>query len=449
MKKKLSILSLILFCVLGCSKDTIVDDPIVENDNGVKSLFNYDINEDTLLIWQPEDYQTPQDVVIESADTTMISISKAFYERLESKVAVASVLNITLAEDQLPFIRKVAFIDPQGDRYYLETEQATLEDMFKNLDAEFSSEPYYSPENETRYGMGSGAGYVDENGVIHPVKYIFDYPDGTKEVYDLREGTFTRASMDLNLTWSEKVKIKIPINYFDLTINLNSKITAYTHVGINISWFRLQRFEAKVGGGINLDVPMTLGVEWDILKTAEYDNDIIPGPRMSAVVMIGPIPVSIGVTPKLNFNAKLGVTGYARAEFGFNYKMNYEAGALFRRGVGWSPIKSFSQDLAAHEFRVAAGIDASAKAGLYAKMVLDIYSSEIVTAKVGAYINAHAGAEIATDGVSVNYNCKWGVNADITAKVTIASYTLATWVHPIADIYGPVTILDYKHTIPW
>lgn len=450
MKKKLSILVLVVFSVFGCSKDTIIDEPIVETDNGMKSLFNYDINEEKLLIWAPEDFQTAQDVVIESADTTMISISKAFYERMEKKVGIQSVLNITLSDEDLPFIRKVAFIDPQGDRYYLETEQATLEDMFKNLDIELSSMPYYSDANAIRFG-NQIAGFIDEKQVSHPVKYIIDYEDGIREVYDLRTNTLTRASLDIRLSWEDKVKLKIPISAFDLEINLKSKITAYTHVGINISWFKLQRFEAKIGGGIDLDVPMSLGITWDMIKQCEYNNDILNGPRVSAVVMVGPIPVSIGVTPKLNFNASFGLNGYAKINFGFSYNMQYEAGVLYQRGIGWSPIRSFHQNLNAHEFIATAGVEASAKAGLYAKLALDIYNSEVVSAKVGAYIKGVAGAEIATNtsGITVNYNCVWGVDAHLNAQVKILNYTLASWDHPLGNIYGPVTLLDYKKTYPW
>ncbi|WP_295940654.1 hypothetical protein [uncultured Alistipes sp.] len=423
-----------------------MDKPIMEPDNGMKNLIDYDVNESKLLVWLPEDYQSTQDVVIESADTTMISISKSFYERMEEKVEVESILNIILTDEEMPFIRKVSAVSAQADRYFLTTEQASIEEMFRNLDLEVSSEPYYSAANSTRFG-DSKAAFVDEGGVVHPAKYVIEHPDGTKEVIDMHQYMASRASMDLNFNWNPESHIEIPFDCLKLEIDLKSKLSAYARVEINISWFKLQKFEAKIGGSVDLNVPVSLGVEAELFKKRELDKDLLKGPRINAMVWIGPVPISIGITPSLNLTAEFGVTGQAKANFGFDYNMSFQTGVRYERNRGWGPLNSFNQKLTAHDFIVSAGLQANAEVGLYAKLGLDIYGLEAVYAKVGAYIEGNAGAQVSNQSITVNYNCQWGVDARLGAKVKIVKWTLAEWETRI-PIFGPYTILDYEKTYP-
>lgn len=451
--KKTSILLLtilfVLFC--GCSKDSIIDDPREEIDKGIENLFNYEVNETKVLVWEPEMYASDSDVRIESADTTIISISKSFYESLENKVGMESIVNIILTDEDMPFIRKVGFVDPQGDRYYLETEQATLEEMFKNLDVELSTEPYYSEEAATRAG-NPVAGFVDSRGVIHPSKYLIEYPDGTKEILDGRQYASTRASLDLSLVFPFDKDFPVPYTpeWFEMGLKVKGKVFAYTHLGININWFKLQRFEAKLGGGIELDVPIWMKMETELFEKFETDVDIITGPHITALVWIGPVPISVGVTPKLNFEASLGSRAEARCDFGFDYKVSFETGVLFERNKGWSPIKHFEQDLNRKEFTANAGVELSAKAGLYAKLALDIYNIEAVYAKVGAYVNALASANVSynPNELTMNFRADWGVDAGLGAQVKILNYTLGKWDTKF-DVYGPKQLCKYEKKYPF
>lgn len=452
MKKTSILLLTILFALFsGCSKDTIIDDPREETDKGIENLFNYEVNETKVLVWEPKMYTSDGDVRIESADTTIISISKSFYESLENKVGMESIVNIILTDDDMPFIRKVGFVDPQGDRYYLETEQATLEEMFKNLDVELSTEPFYSEETATRAG-NPAAGFVDSKGVIHPTKYLIEYPDGTKEIIDGREYVSTRAALNLKLEvpFEEEFTVPYTPEWFDMGLEVNGKVYAYTHLGINISWFKLQRFEAKLGGGINLDIPIWMQMKTELFKKFETDIDVATGSRMSALVWIGPVPISVGITPKLNFEASLGSRAEARCDYGFDYNMSFETGVVYERNKGWRPIKSFNQKFNCKDFTASAEVEVSGRAGLYTKLVLDIYSMEAVNAKVGAYVNALAGAKISynPNELTVNFHADWGVNAGLGAQVKILNYTLGKWDTKF-DIYGPVVICDYEKKYPY
>ncbi|NDV56931.1 hypothetical protein [Bacteroides sp. 519] len=450
--KQTSILFFIVLILSGCSKNTIIDEPRQEIDEGIENLFNYEVNETKVLVWHPDMYASTNDVRIETADTTIISISKSFYERLEHKVGMESILNIILTNNDVPFIRKVGFVDPRGDRYYMETEQATIEEMFKNLDVEMSTEPFFSEETATRAGSRA-AGFVDGQGIVHPTKYIIEYPDGTKEIMDGRDcATRFSASLDLRLEFPFDKEFTVPHtpDWFNMGIGVQGKVYAYTHLGINIGWFKLNKFEAKLGGGIELDMPIWMEVETDLFKKFETDIDVMKGPRISALIWIGAIPISVGVTPKLNFEASLGARAQARCEYGFNYNMAFETGVVFERNKGWRPIRKFNQDFNTRDFTASAGVEVSGKAGLYAKLALDIYSIESIYAKIGAYTSALAGAEISynPNELTINYHADWGVEAGLGAHVKVLNYKLAEWSTEF-NIYGPKVICDYEKTYPF
>lgn len=445
MKKRIPVFILLWITVgAGCTKQIVVDDPVFEEDPGVESLFHYEVNENQLLVWQPEDYTSDLDVKIETADTTKISISKDFYDRLDVRIQAESILNITLAEDELPFIRKISDISDQGGRYWMTTTFVSVEEMFRHLDLEVSSEPYYSGENLTRFG-DQRAALVDADGVVHPSKYIIDYPDGTREVLNVHEYMATRGAIDFNFNWNPSTEFSIETEHLKLELALKAKLSAYAHLGIDISWFKLQKFEAKLGGGVQVELPMTLDMHLDLLKKQELDKDIITGPRVSTVFWVGIVPISVGMTPALNLTGELVLRAQAQATFGFDYNMSYQTGVRYERNKGWTPLNSFTQNLSGHDFVIGAAAQISAEVGLYAKLGLDIYGMKGLDVKLGAYINGDAAAVVDYRGATVNYHCAWGVDARLGAKVKILKWTLADW-EARFNIFGPYTIIENEKT---
>ena len=407
-----------LLAIVSCNDEKVVIAELTpDTDKGVENLLDVDIDEDNVLVWLYNDFLTPTDITITTPDTSLISVNAAFVEKLNHELKRNMILNIMLSDTDDVFIRKVISANKQGDRVVIGTEAASLEDVFKNLDVELDTEAYYDAAAASR-STSPYAGYMDKNRVLHPTRIVVHQEDGTKIAYYPAEMTaFTRAEMKFGIDWSTTITKEFA-NESETAIfrikEADARLWANATIGVNIKWFKLQNFKADFKGGSHFDVPLELEFNSGSYIKHDKDEDLLSGKPMSALFWVGPIPISVSVTPTIKYIHNISVKGTAIARWGFYYDMNFRKGVKYARGSGWSPIKEFSQEYGLKPFEAEAQIETSAKVGVYAQMDVAIYGVEAAYVKVGGYIEGNAGVGWRWDIASssqweVNVNCNWGL----------------------------------------
>ena len=186
----------------------------------------------------------------------------------------------------------------------------------------------------------------------------------------------------------------------------------------------------------------------------DKDEDLLSGKPMSALFWVGPIPISVSVTPTIKYIHNISVKGTAIARWGFYYDMNFRKGVKYARGSGWSPIKEFSQEYGLKPFEAEAQIETSAKVGIYAQMDVAIYGVEAAYVKVGGYIEGNAGVGWKWDIASssqweVNVNCNWGLEGYVGSSLKIGSIQLVDWESPPLKLWGPSEIMNKTYLFPY
>lgn len=100
-------------------------------------------SEDTVgIVLSYDKFLTPEDVEIMSADTTVISVSRAFVESQEIAVEAGKAVCIWRTMDTEPFIRIITGVTDNGSKLILTTEPGDMGDMWNNLDIKMDTELY-------------------------------------------------------------------------------------------------------------------------------------------------------------------------------------------------------------------------------------------------------------------------------------------------------------------
>ena len=100
-------------------------------------------SEDTIgIVFSYDKFLTPEDVEIMSADTTVISVSRAFVESQEIAVEAGKAVCIWRTMDTKPFIRIITGVTDNGSKLILTTEPGDMGDMWNNLDIKMDTELY-------------------------------------------------------------------------------------------------------------------------------------------------------------------------------------------------------------------------------------------------------------------------------------------------------------------
>ena len=138
-----------------------------------------------------ENFISNDDVIILDADTTQISISKAYAEKMGITTFVGHPMGIWHKIEQLPYIRKATAEKLVGDRYILTVQPATVAEIIGNKKVELNTGIYVNHDaeggNVTR-ADGSmlpsyAAKYMDENDVLHPAVIHMTDPYGYDKGY--------------------------------------------------------------------------------------------------------------------------------------------------------------------------------------------------------------------------------------------------------------------------
>lgn len=302
-----------------------------------------------------EDFITPDDIVINSDDTTMIAVSKKYADKIGVNYFKDRVVTIWRSIDSAPFIRLINKAELHGDNIILTTERAEVADMFENLDMDFDSDLYinrnFMPTKATRgvsdYEVYDMSGkYTDDEGVVHPAVIIFEESDNElAKSIATRSGTevknyFTAEELLANNFEFDLINMKelslnldhtIAMDEDSLfTIDINGKAEASAKLTIfgsmKVGFFSLKEFKFGLRGDAELKTK--IGVDFNIQKELEYENDIVQLGKTTLVFWAGPIPIPLTVEPKLTYKSELEAEAklelYASAKVGGEFQAGME-----------------------------------------------------------------------------------------------------------------------------
>lgn len=467
MKTKVLLISLFigLLSVVSCTKN-----PFEENKEKQTEPF--------AMVY--EDFILPDDIKILTDDTTKISVSTAYLDKMLITDLEGRTTTIWRTIGTVPFVRKIQSAQVENDRVILTTAKAEFSDMFENLDAQLSTDIYinndYKPVKVTRSGTGAivddySGKYTDENGVIHPAVVIFEpvaepsisnelitKTGGEKNYFTAEEILSSNFEFNIiNVNSNFKFDHKFPQREEDDDspqihlmgkVGVSARLSAYFNV--KIGFFRLKKFEAGIEGSAGLSAKVGLGVKGKYSK--EWENTIANFGKTTVVCWLGPIPVPFTVESRIKQKASGEATATAQILTSANFNTSFETGVKYESG-DWRSVGYGSRSSSSFSFDGAEGsAELEASCGVYFETGLFLCGSAGPTLAFGPSIDALAGVTANLNpveqkfSVEAEYGAYAGLGAEIGAKVKILGYTLGQW-NTTVNLLRVTLLRDvYSHT---
>lgn len=157
------------FALTSCSDDEIQNE-VSNNDESALVVGNEnELAQPLGLVYK--DFINPNDVQILNADTTEISVSKAYADKMGIDNFVNHPMGIWQSQNERAYLRRPIAQRLEGDRYILSVIRSGLGEVLIGQDVEFNTAIFVNPNAEanTRGSEGMAERYTDANNVIHPV----------------------------------------------------------------------------------------------------------------------------------------------------------------------------------------------------------------------------------------------------------------------------------------
>ena len=158
------------FVFTACSDDDVLNDngPLtMDNGQEITAGENDGIKAPLGLVYT--DFITDNDVQILNADTTEISISKAYAEKMGIKNFVSHPMGIWQSFEERAYLRRATAQKLVGDRYILTVVRSGLGEVLANQDVELNTSIFVNPNaGTTRGARGMANKYTDSQNRLHP-----------------------------------------------------------------------------------------------------------------------------------------------------------------------------------------------------------------------------------------------------------------------------------------
>ena len=438
-----------------------------------------------------ENFISESDVTILNADTTQISVSKAYADKMGITTFVGHPMGIWHKVEQLPYIRKATAEQLVGDRYILTVQPATIAEVIGDKKVQLNTGIYVNHDAEdgdaTRADgsvmPGYAAKYMDENDVLHPAVIHMTDPYGYEKGYhvdgdkpvaqtradggyqyftadELEEGT--RASAHRNiLSFNSKIEIDKDLDFTGYGDKVN--VSAELPVDFDLNYFitldggvkwhfvipepYVEKFEAGVDGKFAFTPQMKIGFkkEWKIddnkmkLILASFSG-------YTFTFWVGPVPVVVKCDPNLYLKLDGKVSGAVDFGFKYEYENQFKAGVRYTDANGWGVIGDFKE--VKNEFTlIKPEMQVHGELGIGLYMGLDVMIYGVAGPEVA--VGPRLGGEFTTTFApfetlkpDLEAEVKMTVNATAGAKLKVLGYELAEWskTFPLA---GPWTLFKY------
>ena len=453
------------------------DDDMNASDDNLKAPESADTALLEALGLTFENFTAESDVIILNADTTQLSISKAYADKMGINSFVNHPMGIWHKPENLPYIRKATAQKLVGGRYIVDVIPASVAEIMGDKKANLKTDIYVNTDAGSVKTRAAGdnipeysAKYVDADDVIHPAYIHLTDPYGYDTDYntpdDKPSAAQTRAAQSGEYQYMTAEEIAagqtrwgchnriIAFNNemekkFNLAVGKGSKDSVYMafrskmEFGLNyfltldggVKWSGifpspyLKKFEAGLDGNFGFEAEVALGFtkEWK-LDDDDARVKIFTFKGYTFTFWIGPVPVAITTDPHLDVALDAKVSGTLETSLKYEYANTFKAGFGWADGKGFYGITDFKEE--ANELTFCPPqlkLHAEAGVGLY--LVCDLKLYGLAGPKLG--VGPRLGAEL--DGVcslaeeKIGFKAKVGlsVNAVIGAKLEVLGYELA------------------------
>lgn len=190
----MSIVAVVTVSFIACSDDFIDEQ---QGGNAIVASQNDQLLEPIGLVYK--DFVQNNDVQILNADTTMISISKAYADKMGYSNFVNHPMGIWDKKEHVSYLRRATEQKLVDDHYILKVVPSSIYEVVGDREVKLNTHPYYNVNAGATRAASSGmseeaAKYVDENNVIHPAAItLYSLPDEREMTRGLSSdyGTYT------------------------------------------------------------------------------------------------------------------------------------------------------------------------------------------------------------------------------------------------------------------
>lgn len=425
------------------------------------------------------DYNTPNDVQILNADTTLISVSRAYAEKMGIRSFVNHPTGVWQDANLRPFHVRAVSEKINGDRYELVVERAGIGEFMVGKSVGLDTR-FFINENVgvTRGASGDlSSRYTDDENFIHPIGVRVIHrncePNILTRGADSYESEYFTAEelLGMNQTrgwfsdrWNDIKKVvkgAVSGHYFTIDkngniINIDTQIKADPKFGsgtdtlsvhikapvslnLNYKFYLdvdrdyvlvpiLNKFDAGVDGRFTFKPQITLGFDKK-KKLANIKKEIFEFDAFSFTFAIGAVPFWVDVCPSIYLKLDADVKGSFYGGVKYEYERTFKGGVRYTNG--WDAYgeteevkNKISFITPTTAFKAEAGI------GLFLGVDLIIDKVAGPTIAIGPRISAEAEMKIAPmdkEPISFNAELKAGVYAEMGAKLKLWKFNIADW----------------------
>ena len=414
------------------------------------------------LVMTYQDFITPNDVQILSTDTTRISVSSKYAAKLGVIDFSNRAVTIWRTIGTIPFIRIITSAKVDGDRIILNTVRGEFCDMFENLDVQLETDLFVNHDYVPAVARRSGttldvndlsSKYMDEDGVLHPAVIIIEEntpalsgirtkTGETKNYFtaeELLEGNFDFDIIDvhsdfaLDFAWP-KTDEDAGVSDTDAKLHIKGKIgllaklSAYAN--INISWFKLKKFETGIKGEASITGKASVTIEKQ--AKAEWEKELVSLGEVYSVFWVGIIPVPYSVETSIKAVAEASAKASIGLYASYKYNLSFEKGCKYTSNNGWVNTSKESKKGGKFKFDAINGsAEVSAEIGALYEVAVKFGGSAGPTFAMGPKLSAEAEAvaKITNEAfeVSGSAGAYIGFSGELGAKIKILGYQLAKW----------------------
>ena len=443
------------------------------------------------------DFINSNDVQILNADTTIISVNKAYADKMGITNFVNHPMGIWQSYKELAYLRRATTQRLEGDKYILNVVPSDLAEIVQDGEVKISTGLYLNPSKaastRSANSNGFGAQYVEDNGTIHPMafyiqpesvtrgadaEYIVFSPEDvlcpsatrsgvgdffTNLFIGITEGLSkgdTSAGVSFNtggkcnlVSFSPTIKKNIKIecgkesgDTVTIGINCPTNFTLGCRVNLSVSHNKVSNFETAFTGTFAFTPKVTLGSS----KKLEVPEDkstfhLAPLPKMafSVPVMGVPVPIVLNNQVDLKFNA--GVEGKIYAGIQYQFESTFEAGV--RYDGKWHPIADGEVTKSKVNF-ITPRADIHAEAGVGLFLCTDVLIGGVAgpTASIGPKLGGEIDMSFTPfEEIPFKFDAaiKAGLGGEVGGKLSIYGYDLGKYTCPFS--IGPeFTLWEYS-----
>lgn len=376
----ISVVTILL--VTGCEKT---------HDLNQDSNSEAKVKSEAIISLQGDDHADYSKLTVSSSNGNQLVINKSIVEN-SAQAANFKVGNtitaFTSPKDAL--IGKILSIKEDGNSYVVEIEQESIASLFESLDVDLSLNQLGENGSETKSDSHTG-------GIVYPVRIIGQNENGEDVIYTNTPAT--RASWDNSFEYPFSFSIPLSSDKqsaISVTNGLvKSQITSI--LNIQISWFKLKKFEVSMQGYINANAPVN--VKYNLDKEYAFDKEFtttINTEKYWAVYKIAGIPLVIDFTPSVKFSGYLKADASADLNIDLGVNTEFKAGAYYTGN--WSKEATAKPEFKFNVSGVSSPLQVQSKIGIVPSVKLGLLGIAMGETELDSYATADIKAYVKTPG---------------------------------------------------